>query len=169
MLPSSHFPAALFILKENSQSRASARMCAGTHVFLALQHVGTKDEEETMYQLKRNELEWEYIDKNLGIRFTVPGECTAKLLLTPDAEAVQSEADVEESVKNPRYGQSLRKIAEKSMPGRHVSWFPMRPGQSPRPGSSDTLSGSLRRRKSPMNRSVHLWQSASIGMRRRRR
>ncbi|MDE7067730.1 MAG: lactate racemase domain-containing protein, partial [Schaedlerella arabinosiphila] len=66
-----------------------------------------------MYQLKRNELEWEYIDKNLGIRFTVPGECTAKLLLTPDAEAIQSEADVEESVKNPRYGQSLRKIAEK--------------------------------------------------------
>ncbi len=65
-----------------------------------------------MYQLKRNELEWEYIDKNLGIRFTVPGECTAKLLRTPDAEAIQSEADVEEAVKNPRYGQSLRKIAE---------------------------------------------------------
>lgn len=65
-----------------------------------------------MYQLKRKESKWEYIDNHLGIRFSVPGECEAKLLLTPDVEAIPSEADVEEAVKNPRYGPSLKKIAE---------------------------------------------------------
>ncbi len=65
-----------------------------------------------MYQLKQTESEWEYIDKNLGIRFGVPGDCGAKLLLTPDVEAIRSEAEVEEAVKNPKYGPSLRKLAE---------------------------------------------------------
>ena len=67
---------------------------------------------EIMYQLREKNGHLEYQDQNLGMTFPVPAECKADLLFTPDVEAIRSEADVEDAVKHPQYGEPLKKIVE---------------------------------------------------------
>ncbi len=65
-----------------------------------------------MYQLKQKNGSWEYIDQNLGMAVPIPSGYRAEIVSTPDVEAIKSEADVEEAVKNPQYGTSLKEIVE---------------------------------------------------------